>query len=522
MKSVKAFALLLLVYMLAATAPAGSQSISSVQIDSLVLRTMRTFDVPGIAVAVVKDDSVVHAEGYGVRSLRTGLPVDRNTLFGIASNSKAFTTTALGILVDEGALSWDDPVVRFIPEFTLYDDYVTREFTIRDLLTHRSGLGLGAGDLMIFPDSSDFTIDELIHNLRFLKPVSSFRSKFDYDNLLYIVAGEVIARVSGMSWSAFVEERIMDPLQMTMSRGNVHRLAGMDNVADAHAPVNGVVRVVDRYDLELTSAAGGIYSSAAELCNWVRMHLREGCYGDGQRLVSSEVHRAMWTPQTLLRAGGGGFYRTHFRAYALGWGVRDINGLLEVSHTGGLLGMVTQVSMVPEIGLGIIVLTNQQSAGAFASITDQIKDAFLGVSGTDHVAENHRRMQAYATQAQEVVDGVMAEVAAVKEKSGGPAVALTSFTGRFRDDWFGEIIISERDGRLHFLSLRSPKLKGWLDYYKDSTWIVQWLDRSMDADAFVMFHPDDTGRFATVTMKAVSPLTDFSYDFQDLYFTKVQ
>src|SRR6476620_8967904 len=208
---------------------------SSKKIDQLVENTMKTFDVPGIAVAVVKDGKVIHSKGYGVRSLNTKEKVDENTLFGIASNSKAFTAATLGILVDEGKIKWDDKVRDYIPEFKLYSPFVTEEFTIRDLLTHRSGLGLGAGDLMFFPDSSDFTLKDLIYNLRFLKPVSSFRTKYDYDNNLYIVAGEVVSRVSGKSWDDFVEERILGPLGMTHSACSFDRLKDKTNVIDGHA-----------------------------------------------------------------------------------------------------------------------------------------------------------------------------------------------------------------------------------------------------------------------------------------------
>ncbi|MDB5222645.1 MAG: serine hydrolase, partial [Chitinophagaceae bacterium] len=192
-----------------------AQVITSSQIDSLAELTLKTFNVPGIAVAVVKDGKVIHAKGYGVRSLNTMQKVDENTLFGIASNSKAFTVAALGILVDEGKLKWDDKVIDYIPEFRMYNPYVTEEFTIRDLLTHRSGLGLGAGDLMFWPDSSDFTKKDMIHNLRYLKQTSSFRTKYDYDNNLYMVAGEVLSRVAGMSWEDFIQKRILDPLKMT-------------------------------------------------------------------------------------------------------------------------------------------------------------------------------------------------------------------------------------------------------------------------------------------------------------------
>src|SRR5579863_4470029 len=237
-----------------------SQGLTSEQIDSLAERSRRAFDVPGIAVCVIKDGRVIHSRGYGFRSLRTGQPVDENTLFGIASNSKAFTTAALGMLVDEGKLSWDDKVRKFIPEFKLYDPYVTEEFTIRDLLCHRSGLGLGAGDLMFFPDSSDFTIRDILNNLQFLKPVTSFRSQYAYDNNLYIVAGEVVARVSGMSWDDFIEQRIMHPLSMTHSAASWDRLRDSSDAIDGHAPVEGKVQVIARSRSKVDHAAGGIYS----------------------------------------------------------------------------------------------------------------------------------------------------------------------------------------------------------------------------------------------------------------------
>ena len=216
--------------------------LKSSEIDELVNRTLKTFDVPGIAVSVIKDGQVIHAKGYGVRSLATMEKTDENTLFGIASNSKAITAAALGMLIEENKLTWDSKVTNFIPEFKMHDPYVTAEFTVRDLLTHRSGLGLGAGDLMFWPDSNTFTKQEIIHNLRFLKPVSSFRTKYDYDNLMHIVAGEIIKRVSGVSWEEFVQKRIFDPLEINSSAPSYFLLKNRKNVIDPHAPVNGKYR----------------------------------------------------------------------------------------------------------------------------------------------------------------------------------------------------------------------------------------------------------------------------------------
>jgi len=500
----------------------AGQPMSSSQIDSVAERTLRAFDVPGIAVAVIKDGKLIHSKGYGVRSLNSKLPVDENTLFGIASNSKAFTTAALGILVDEGKLDWDDKVRKYIPEFKMFDPYVTEEFTIRDLLTHRSGLGLGSGDLMFFPDSSDFTLKDILHNLQFLKPVSSFRSKYDYDNNMYIVAGEVIARVSGMSWDDFVKTRILQPLGMTHSAPSFDQLPDKSDVIDGHAPVEGKVQVIARSTMKVGHSAGGINSSIADLSKWVLCQLANGKYGaDGsKRIFSERVHREMWSPQTNIRVGGPGTYNSHFASYGLGFFITDVKGYMEVTHTGGLEGMVTQITMIPELNLGIIVLTNQQEGLAFTSITNQILDGYLGVKGTDRVTEYSARRKASLGGVGKMVDSIWREVAAIRGMM-TKRMDLSPFLGTYHDAWLGDVVVSEKNGRPWFDSKRSPKLTGELFPYRGNSFVVKWRDRSMDADAFVIFGLDEQGKAATLTMKAISPLTDFSYDFQDLAFRRL-
>ena len=505
--------------LLSVTIAAQAQPMNATAIDSLVTRTLRTFEVPGIAVCIIKDGKVIHSKGYGVRSLDTRQPMDENTLFGIASNSKAFTTAALGMLVDEGKLNWDDKVRKYIPEFKLFDPYVTEEFTIRDLLCHRSGLGLGAGDLMFFPDSSDFTIPDILHNLQFLKPVTSFRSQFAYDNNLYIVAGEVVARASGMSWEDFIENRILRPLGMTHSAASYDRLRDSSNVIDGHARVEGKVRVIARSRSKVDHAAGGIYSSIADLSKWVLLHLAGGKYGDNRQLFSPSVLRERWAAQTILPIGGPGPYNTHFAAYALGFGVSDVKGYKQVSHTGGLEGMVTQITMIPELQLGIIVLTNQEEGAAFTAITNQIKDSYLGITGTDRVTEYATRRKAQLNDEKKLTDSIWKEVALFQSRQTG-SVDLSKYTGTYRDSWLGDIVISVKNGKPWFDSKRSPKLTGELLPYKGNSFIVKWRDRSMNADAYVLFSLDERGLATGIRMKPVSPLTDFSYDFQDLDFSR--
>lgn len=498
-----------------------AQVMSSKQIDSLTELTLKTFDVPGIAVAVVKDGKLIHAKGYGVRSLNNKLPVDENTLFGIASNSKAFTAAALGMLVDEGKLKWDDKVIDYIPEFRMYDPYVTDAFTIRDLLTHRSGLGLGAGDLMFFPDGNNFTKQEMISNIRYLKQVSGFRTQYDYDNNMYIVAGEILARVTKMSWEDFIEKRIMQPIGFVNSKASWARVKDNPNIIDAHVPVNGKAQAVPHDWSENANAAGGIMSNLTDLCKWVILQLNAGKYGDSlkKKLYSETVHNEMWSPQTIINVGGPGAYNTHFAAYGLGWFLSDVNGYKQCSHTGGLLGTVTQVTLIPELKLGIIVLTNQQSGAAFTTITNTIKDSYFGIKGKDRVKQYHDNVVRAEENAAKITGDIWKLIDSLqKENKIKPDLNL--YAGNYTDKWFGTVNITQKNGGLWFSSQKSPRLTGQMFPYKGNSWIVKWNDRSFDADAFVNFSLDTDGKANGMTMKAISPLTDFSFDFHDLDFKR--
>lgn len=502
-----------------ATSVAFSQ-ISEPQLDQLVEKTLTTFNVPGIAVAIVKDGKVVISKGYGVSNIKTKQKVDGNTLFGIASNSKAFTASALAILVDEGKIKWDDRVISYLPEFKMYNEYVTNEFTIRDLLTHRSGLGLGAGDLMIWPDGHNFTADDIVKNIHYLKPVSAFRTKYDYDNLLYVIAGEVIEKVSGKSWCDFVEERIMKPIGMNNSAASWSRLKDTTNTIVPHVPTDGKLEIIQRYKNPIFDAAAGLYASTNDLSKWLIVQMNKGKYGENQQIFSTKQHAEMWKPQTLLPGRDGFPYKSNFRAYGLGWQLTDINSHLQVSHTGGLDGIVTQTIMFPDIQLGIIVLTNQQSGSAFNAISNTIKDTYLGLPYFDHVSNLSKDRQATEQNADKITDEVWATVAKnAKDKS--IKIDMKKYAGTYKDNWFGEVILTEKKGKLYFTSVRSPRLTGEVFYYKDQNFVVKWNIRSFHADAHLFFDLDANGNPKRLTMKAISPLTDFSYDFHDLDFTKL-
>jgi hypothetical protein len=336
-----------------------------------------------------------------------------------------------------------------------------------------------------------------------------------------VVAGEVIARASGKSWDSFVEDRILKPLGMNHSAASYSRLKDKSDVADPHAVVDGKVQLVSRHVSKFSRASGSMYSSIADLSKWVMLHLAHGKYGDGRdkTLFTDKVHEEMWAPQTILPVSGPGDYNTHFSSYGLGFGIADVKGYKQLNHTGGTTGMVTQITMIPELNLGIIVLTNQQESGAFRSIANQIKDAYFNMSGTDRVTQYAAQRKSQMARADKLTDSIWKEIAAV-QKQRGDNISFGTYTGTYHDNWFGDVIISVKNGKLWFASKRSPKLAGELFPYSGNSFVVKWSDRSLDADAYVNFALNKQGKAMTITMKAVSPLTDFSYDFHDLNFTR--
>jgi CubicO group peptidase (beta-lactamase class C family) len=486
-------------------------------IDDTVARAMKAFQVPGMAVAIVADGKLVFAKGYGVREAGRPGRVDADTLFQIGSNTKAFTAAALAILVDEGKLHWEDKVIDHLPQFRMYDPYVTREFTVRDLLTHRSGLGEGAGDLMFFP-ATDMSRDEIIHGLRFLKPTSSFRDKFDYDNLLYMVAGQLIPAVTGQSWEDFVTRRVLEPLGMVRCSANYERISDRDNVAAPHVVIDGKLQAVPVVDMTVIGPAGTINCSVAGMSRWLETQLAGGVTPGGAHLFSAERAAEMWEVVTPNPANPllGPLYETHFSGYGLGWELSDAHGRLRVHHTGGVLGTVTWVSMIPELHLGVLVFTNQQNGAAMESVGGQILDAYLGVKPRDWVAI------AQAVMAKREANAARVEESAAKisAAAGPPPLPPESYAGTYHDPWRGNATVQLEGDKLVLKFSRTRSLEGPLTVYKGNLFIVRWNDRSINADAYVRFEQDFDGQISGMTLRAVSPATDFSFDFQDLDFRK--
>lgn len=490
-------------------------------LDAYVRKVMRAFEVPGIALTIVKDGKVVVANGYGVRRLGADGPVDAHTRFGIASNTKAFTATALALLVEEGKLEWDAPVIRYLPWFQMWDPWVTREITVRDLLVHRSGLGLGEGDLLGWPPSTR-TREEIVRQIRWLKPATSFRSAYAYDNVLYHAAALVIEAVSGQTWEDFVLSRIVARLGMSETRVSRASTREPGNVATPHARVEGVVRPVEPFDATNTNDSGGINSTASDMAKWLIVQLDSGRLADGTRLFTPRTTRELWSPVTPIPIGrpapGLEPLAPDYRGYALGFVVQEYRGHKLVTHTGSLPGYVSRVAMIPDQRLGVAVLTNQEATAAYNAITYHILDHYLQAPENDWLA-GYLAARARPDSASAAA-GRNAE--ADRGATGPPSLPLDAYAGTYRDVWYGDVTITREGEGLVIRFSKTPVLVGDLEHFGHDTFIARWRDRELRADAYVTFDLDPDGTVQEVRMRAVSPLTDFSYDFHDLLLRPVR
>ncbi|XYJ10265.1 serine hydrolase [Telluria sp. B2] len=509
--------------------PIARPAASSYDLEQDVNRTMKAFDVPGIAIAVVKDGQVVAARGFGVRKLGEPAKVDGKTLFEIASNSKAFTAAALAMLVDEGKLKWDDPVVKHLPDFQMYDAYVTREMTVRDLLTHRSGLGLGAGDLLWWPTTT-FSTDEIIEKLRYIRPATSFRNSYAYDNLLYIVAGKIIAQKSGKSWGDTVRERILKPVGMNSTTTSLAENEGNPNASNAHSKIKDKISAVKSMPVANAVGAVGINTNAEDIAKWMQVLLdngrvagAKGADGKELRLWSEAQAREMWTAQTPMKINTPkpplAATKPNFYAYGLGFQLRDYKGQLVAMHGGALQGFYSRVLLVPESKLGIAILTNAESGGALSALQYRLLDQYMtGATPTDWI----KLVADIEEEAHAKELARLKSASTTRAASSKPSLALASYEGQYEDPWYGIMNIKRNGNKLLMSFSRTPDLTGEMEHFQHDTFIVRWKERNFNADAYVTFSLDHDGSIDHVKMKAVSEETDFSYDFHDLLFTPVK
>ena len=509
MKSARLLMLLVTICLAPTSATARPASLPASRIDAIVAKAMSAFSVPGVALAVVQPDGSIYAKGHGVTAVGTSTPTSADTLFGIGSITKAFTTTGIAMLVAEGKLDWNDRVIDHLPEFRMADPWVTREFTVRDLVTHRSGLPPYAGDLVTLT-SGKANKQGIYRALAHLQPATSFRTRYAYDNLLYVVAGDLIERLSGMSWQDYTERRILEPLGMDGCAANLSRVSPRRPRSSAHETEMGSLTVVDFPLPSVIDPAGGIVCNAHGMMQWLRLNIGEASVGGS--LPGESGMANIFKPVMQLPVGDMAveFGRSNFAAYGLGWFVRDSYGRLQAEHGGGLPGMVSYISVFPSSKTGVMVMTNRSSAAARA-ISLQIFEEMFSDEPRDAITK-------FADMEKAAVKKAEASVAALAAKpraSAKPSLDLPQYAGRYTDPWFGDVEVRNQGGKL-VLDLGSQDLTGTLEYYDRDSFIARWANRKLNADAFVNFQLDATGRIEGIKMSAISATTDPSFDFHDL------
>ena len=468
------------------------------RIDQYLTQVLADWPVPGFAVAIVKDDKVIFSKGYGVRELGGSDPVDENTLFAIASNTKAFTAAALAILVEDGVLNWDDPVRKHLPWFKLYNDYVSEDMKVRDLLCHRSGLGTYSGDLLWY--GTGYSTQQVLQRAKHLPQAGSFGRSYGYSNLMFLAAGEVITSVTGVDWHYFVRTRIIDPLEMKRTVTSTNDLKGIDNVATPHKTTIDGNTKLDWYNWDTMAAAGGIISSTSEMTNWIRLQLRNGeTETEGQRIFSAASSAEMWKPHTLINisdAYRAKFPTTHFRAYGLGWSMRDFKGRKIVAHGGGYDGMYSRVVLVPEENLGVVVLTNAMTSVQTVAC-NRILDEFLGGDNPDwskSLMVEFKKDRAKFKQ--NIVDSMTPKVTGTK-----PSLALENYAGTYVDEMYGEATIEFADDKLTLAFSIGPDFVAELTHMHLDTFAVRWKkDLAWFAGGNVQFNFDNQARITGMKM----------------------
>jgi CubicO group peptidase (beta-lactamase class C family) len=493
----------------AAAATAAAQAAAEVpgDIDAFTNRVLREFGTPGAAIAVVRNGQTVFAKGYGVRRLGGADPVTERTLFQVASNSKAFTSGALAILVEEGRLHWDDRVVDVLPWFQMADPYVSREMTVLDLLVHRSGLGLGAGDLLWF--HSTYTRNDIIRRLRWVPLQNSFRATYNYDNVLYDVAGAVVEAVSGQTWDAFVHDRIFVPLGMSSSVTSVAALTPGD-VAAPHGRVAGRLQVVPLDTADNLGPGAGILSSVSDMAKWIRVQLDSGRVDASRRLWSAQGTAQLWTGQITTTPPRG----SNLATYALGWRVSDFHGLKIVTHSGDLAGMISRVMLIPQLRTGFVILTNAGSS-TMEVLTEYLRDFYAGVPPSDYVAQAKQDEASFSEAA------FQARLDSARNRASRPSLPLSGYAGTYHDAWYGDVTLTEEGGHLVIRFVPAPAFTGDLEHWQYDTFRVHWRVPNIP-DAWVTFALRPDGTVDNAKMAAVSPSTDFSFDWQDLLLTPVR
>lgn len=489
-------------------------------LDRLFDQAMVRYQLPGLAVGVIEDGQVAWVRTAGELEAGGGAPVTPDTLFKIASNTKAMTTAVLARLVDAGKLAWDDPVTRYLPDFRMYDPWVTANIQVRDLLIHNSGLGLGAGDLMLWPEPNAFTRADIVAGLAYLRPTHSFRSHYAYDNLLYVVAGEVAAAAGGKPYEQLVREQVFAPLGMTRCQVGRWRPAEVGNVAQPHmrqdgrnVPVREDGDVVQ--DLPSTSA-GGVRCSVRDMLTWMQAWLQPQRHPGW---LSPAQRQALWTLATPMpiSARMRDWDGTHLYGYGYGWRLSDVDGQWKVAHTGTLMGMYSSLVLLPGRQDGFVILTNGEGEQAREALGEALLKRFTRPGHPELDVDHYAGLMARAAQAAAHA-AATPRLPDTSDRRPATAAELQPWLGQWRDPWFGAVSLCPEADGVAFRSAKSPLLHGRV-MRTGTRWLVHWDEASVDAEPWLAFAVQDDGT-RTLQLAAVDPDADFSYDYADLHFTR--
>ncbi len=496
----------------AAWAGAPASAADSARIDADVAAVMQHERLPGLAMAVVEDGQVVYRHAQGVRG--DGGRIDEDTVFKIASNSKAMTAALLATLVQDGLLRWDDPVRRHLPAFRMHDPWVGEHLQVRDLLIHNSGLGLGAGDLMLWPEPNAFTRADIIAGLAHLKPASSFRSGYAYDNLMYVVAGEVAAAAGGKPYDQLLRERVFAPLGMRRCQVGAWSVKQVGNVAQPHVRRDGRMRVAGAdgtISPDLASmAAGGIRCSLRDMTRWMQVLLDPSLAPDW---LDAGQRRTLWTlhmPMPLGRRQRD-WENARFLGYGYGWRVSDMDGQWKVAHTGTLSGMYSSLALLPERRVGVVMLMNGDGEDARSALMQATLKRFTAPQEAQPA--RYYLAELAGERATRAARGDVAPSTRAARPAG--AADLLQAQGRYRDPWLGAASLCPEADGLRFSVDKSPRLRAQVQQLQ-GRWLLRWDTLEPSAQAWLQ--PGEGT--PTLQLRAIDPEIDFSYDFQDLHFTR--
>lgn len=465
-------------------------------IDEWIEEVQPDWEIPGLAVAVVSHGETVWAQGFGVRNIDTGEPVDEHTIFAIGSSSKAFTSAALGMLVQEGKIEWSDPLRKHLPWFELTNEYIAHHVTLRDALSHRSGYN-GSGTLWY---GTDLSRREVLEAMRYEPQANPFRTTFVYNNNMYMAAGEVIPTITGMTWDEFVTQRIFEPLGMNRTVTSTVPLAEMPNVAEPHLGTGEELRVVPYRRIDNIGPAGSINSSVADMARWVELHLGRGMV-NGQRLLDEDIVEEMHTPQMAIPLEGRWadmMQPSNLLSYGLGWFLHDYEGRKVVQHGGNIDGMHAMVGMMPDENLGVVVLTNRNPNSLSDAIMFRIFDAYIGLPETDW-SERYGGGTAGDGGGPQ---GGNNEPTRVEGTS--PSLSLDRYVGTYRHEAFGDFVVTRESGGL-VLRYSRDRI-GDLTHWHFDTFRIDWRYPTAN-DSFVTFELDAQARVKEADLQGYGELT---------------